>query len=38
MDTIERRYLKRVRDANPDAEVVLPPGFYDSEEEEEKKR
>ena len=34
MDTIERNYLKRVRAANPQAKVVLPEGFYDSDEEE----
>ena len=34
MDTIERNYLKRVIAANPKAKIVLPEGFYDSDEEE----
>ena len=34
MDTIERNYLKRVIATNPKAKVVLPEGFYDSDEEE----
>ena len=35
MDNNQRNYLKRVRAANPQAKVVLPEGFYDSDEEEE---
>ena len=35
MDNNQRNYLKRVRAANPQAKVILPEGFYDSDEEEE---